>query len=420
MAKGADGIDGVSGYTDGSVTQMARPHLHVHHVDLFVSDQDRSLRFMVDQLGFTVVVDADTEESGRFIAVSPPDGQTLIGLVAERPGRPVADLIGRSSVVFITDDLETTYDEWRARGVCFTHPPRRTTWGGLVTGCADPDGNVLTLMSHDNISRELEAQRRQVAQHEEAKRQALREIQIAKEFQARLLPQAAPSFADIDCAGLCLQARQVGGDYYDFLTLGADGLGLVIGDISGKGIGAALLMANLQATLRSQSTAAPDDPKRVLKLVNAHLFGNTTASAYATLFFGKYRSDGRLRYVNCGHPPALVVRADSSIEELPSTSTVLGLFDEWECRMDATTIRPGDTLILYTDGVTECLDAAGREFGLERLASIVTRTPATARAQAILDAIVQELRTFTGDETGDDVTLIVAKRQAGGREHGRD
>jgi sigma-B regulation protein RsbU (phosphoserine phosphatase) len=157
----------------------------------------------------------------------------------------------------------------------------------------------------------------------------------------------------------------------------------------------------------------------VLTLVNAHLFGNTTASAYATLFFGRYRSDGRLRYVNCGHPPALLVRADSRVEQLPSTSTVLGLFDAWECRMEATTIRPGDTLILYTDGVTECLDAAGREFGLDRLAGIVTRMPAATPAQAVLDAIVQELSTFTGGETGDDVTLIVAKRQAVGQRHRR-
>lgn len=389
---------------------MTRPHLHVHHVDLFVSDQDRSLRFMVDQLGFTVLVDSQTEESGRFVAVSPPDGQTVIGLVAERPGVLVADLVGRSSVVFVTDDVEATYDTWRARGVLFTHPPQRTTWGGLITSFTDPDGNHLALMSHDSWSRELEAQRRQVAEREEAERQALREIQIAKEFQSHLLPQTAPSFAGIDCAGLCLQARQVGGDYYDFLPLGADGLGLVIGDISGKGIAAALLMANLQATLRSQSTAAPDDPKRVLSLVNAHLFANTTASAYATLFFGKYRSDGRLRYVNCGHPPALVVRADSSVEELSSTSTVLGLFGDWHCRMEATTIRPGDTLILYTDGVTECLDAAGNEFGTERLAAVVSRAASDAGAQAVLDAIVQDLTNFSGDEQGDDVTLIVAKR----------
>jgi len=389
---------------------MTRPHLHVHHVDLFVSDQDRSLRFMVDQLGFTVLVDSQTDETGRFVAVSPPDGQTVIGLVSERPGVPVADLVGRASVVFVTDDLEATYEEWQARGVLFAHPPQRTTWGGLVTSFADPDGNTLALMSHDSVSRELEAQRREIAEREEAERQAVREIQIAKEFQTRLLPQAAPAFAGIDCAGLCLQARQVGGDYYDFLPLGADGLGLVIGDISGKGIAAALLMANLQATLRTQSTAAPDDPKRVLSLVNAHLFTNTTASAYATLFFGKYRSDGRLRYVNCGHPPALVVRADSSVEELSSTSTVLGLFGDWQCRMEATTIRPGDTLILYTDGVTECLDAVGNEFGTERLAGVVRRAAAGAGAQAVLDAIVEDLTSFAGEEQGDDVTLIVAKR----------
>lgn len=391
---------------------MSRPHLHVHHVDFFVSDQERSLRFMVDRLGFRVLIDQITENAGRFIAVAPPDGQTVIGLVADRRTRPVTDLIGRSSIVLVTDDVATIYREWLARGVVFAHPPRQMAWGGLVTTFADPDGNEISLISHDAISLELEAERRRVTDREEAERQAVREMQIAREFQARLLPQSPPSLPTLDCAGLCLQARQVGGDYYDFLPLGADGIGLVIGDISGKGIAAALLMANLQATLRGAAAAAPEDPKRVLGTVNAHLFTNTTSSAYATLFFGRYRpSDGRLRYVNCGHPPALLIRADGRVEELSATTMVLGLFDEWPCGMASTSLRPGDTLVLYTDGVTECLNGTGDEFGLDRVVDIA-RAGSAKTAQAVLDDVVNALRAFGHGDQGDDVTLIVAKRKA--------
>jgi serine phosphatase RsbU (regulator of sigma subunit)/uncharacterized glyoxalase superfamily protein PhnB len=391
---------------------MRRPHLHLHHVDFFVSDLERSLRFVVDGLGFRVLIDQHVDGMGRFVAVGPPDGQTVIVLVADRPGRSMHELIGRSSVVLVTDDVEMLYREWMARGVVFTSAPRDTAWGGLVTSLTDPDGNQIALMSHNAISTELEAERQRAADLQAAEQQALREMQIAREFQTRLLPQTPPASSALDYAGLCLQARQVGGDYYDFLSLGADSIGLVIGDISGKGIAAALLMANLQATLRGAVASAPEDPKRALGAVNTHLFTNTTASAYATLFFGRYRpADGRLRYVNCGHPPALLVRSDGSVDELSATTTVLGLFGEWQCGMGSTSLRPGDTLLLYTDGVTECLDASGDEFGPERL-SEVARRGVGRPAQAVLDDIVDALRAFGLPEQGDDMTLIVAKRRS--------
>ena len=168
--------------------------------------------------------------------------------------------------------------------------------------------------------------------------------------------------------GVCVQARQVGGDYYDFLNLGQDRLGLVVGDIAGKGIAAALLMANLQANLRSQCAIALEHPQRFLESVNRLFFENTIESAYATLFFAEYDCrERRLRYANCGHLPGLILRSDDTLDRLASTCTVLGLFEDWKCGIGESTLLPGDTLVLYTDGVTEAFNDRGEEFGQQNL-----------------------------------------------------
>jgi serine phosphatase RsbU (regulator of sigma subunit) len=126
-----------------------------------------------------------------------------------------------------------------------------------------------------------------------------------------------PSLRTLDYAGICIQARQVGGDYYDFLDLGRERLGLVIGDISGKGIAAALMMANLQANLRSQCAIALDQPRRLLRSVNQLFYENTTDSAYATFFFADYDDrTQRLRYANCGHLSGLLLRSNNTLERL--------------------------------------------------------------------------------------------------------
>jgi serine phosphatase RsbU (regulator of sigma subunit) len=210
-----------------------------------------------------------------------------------------------------------------------------------------------------------------------------------------------------------MQARQVGGDYYDFLNLGRDRLGLVIGDVSGKGIAAALMMANLQANLRSQCAIAVDHPRGLLRSVNRLFYENTTENAYATLFFAEY-DDGakRLRYANCGHLSALLLRSDGALERLDSTSTVLGLFNEWDCRMGESRLYAGDTLALYTDGVTESFNDAGEEFGEERLVEALRRRRGLS-SQALIEAIVAELRRFSPYEQSDDITLIIAKGRGG-------
>jgi serine phosphatase RsbU (regulator of sigma subunit) len=220
-----------------------------------------------------------------------------------------------------------------------------------------------------------------------------------------------PPLRTLDYAGTCIQARQVGGDYYDFLDLGRERLGLVIGDIAGKGIAAALLMANLQANLRSQSAIASDQPLRLLRSMNQLFYENTNDSDYASLFFAEYDDHmGRLRYANCGHLSALLLRSDDNVEWLRSTCTVLGLFREWDCSMAECQISPGDTLALYTDGITESFNAAGEEFGEQRLIEALQQHREHT-AQNLLVSVINDVRQFSSDEQHDDITLIVAKCQ---------
>src|SRR5262249_20766851 len=160
----------------------------------------------------------------------------------------------------------------------------------------------------------------------ESERRAAQELEIAKQVQARLFPQILPPARTLEYMGICIQARQVGGDYYDFLDLGRGRLGLVIGDISGKGIAAALLMANLQANVR-QCAISLDRLEPLLGAVNQLFYANSSDSAYATLFFAEYDDTLRtFRYANCGHLSGLLLRNDDTIERLDSTATVVGLF----------------------------------------------------------------------------------------------
>ena len=386
------------------------PYLRIFKCTVFVRDQDRSLRFYLDQLGFRLIADARFESGDRWVAVAPPDGSTILVLVAPKPDSEEFKLIGRvSEVAFLTEDVHATFEEWRKFGVRFHHPPQTPAWGGMFTMFEDVDGNSFGLLGFDEVSRELEAQRRAVAERLESERRAAQELEIAKQVQARLFPQSLPPRKSLEYAGICIQARQVGGDYYDFLNLGQERLGLVIGDVAGKGIAAALLMANLQATLRSQCAIALDQPQRFLRSVNQLFYENTADGAYATLFFAEY-DEGmrRLRYANCGHLSALLLRRDNNLERLDSTCTVLGLFEEWECSIEGRELFSGDTLALYTDGITESCNAAGEEFGEQRLIEAL-RQHRDLSSQALLASIVDEVRRFSPREQHDDITLIVAK-----------
>ncbi len=411
------------------------PYIRIYAVNIFVRDQERSLRFYLDQLGFQLAFDTRMQSGQRWVAVTPPDGSTVLNLIAPHADSFEHKLIGRATqVVFVTESVAAKFREWSKRGVRFRHTPRlrRVTyepneppgsstglpappagptpvWGGVFTRFEDPDRNSFALVGFDAMSRKMEAQRRALAEKLESERRASQELEIAKQVQARLFPQTLPSLTTLEYAGICIQARQVGGDYYDFLDLGRERLGLVIGDIAGKGIAAALLMANLQANLRSQCAIALDQPQHFLRSVNQLFYENTVDSAYATLFFAEYDDlGGRLRYANCGHLCALLLRSDNTLERLDSTATVLGLFKDWDCSIGERRLFPGDTLALYTDGITEAFNQTEEDFGEHRLIAALRRHRELP-SQALLASIVDEVRQFSPHEQHDDITLIVAK-----------
>jgi Stage II sporulation protein E (SpoIIE)/PilZ domain len=200
----------------------------------------------------------------------------------------------------------------------------------------------------------------------------LREIEIARAVQRRLFPLEEPALRTLAYSGKCIQARTVGGDYYDFLNLGQDRVGFVLADVAGKGVAAALLMANLQGSIHHCSGIHSGDLPGMLAGVNDHLFRHTEADRYATLFFGCYDDRSRrLGYVNCGHSPPLVLRSGGTVDRLDPTATVLGLFGSWECTLAETRLDPGDVLSIFTDGITETTDADGQEFGEGRLMHVV-------------------------------------------------
>jgi serine phosphatase RsbU (regulator of sigma subunit)/catechol 2,3-dioxygenase-like lactoylglutathione lyase family enzyme len=403
-----------------------------------VRDVDRSLRFYLDQLGFRLVIDTRLQSGERWVAVSPADGTAILTLVAPKPTSAEHKLIGRATqVVLVTSDVTATFQEWSRKGVRFLGPPRlrrikyetppahspsssmllgegTPVWGGVFARFRDIDGNGFALVSFDEVTHAIEEQRRAAAEKLEAERRAAQELEIARQVQARLFPQSLPTVRSLEYAGACIPALAVGGDYYDFLNLGPDRLGLVIGDVVGKGIAAALLMANLQANLRSQYAFALDEPQRLLQSVNQLFCENTHDSAFATLFFADYDdASGRLRYVNCGHLSGLLLRCDGTLDRLAATSTVLGIFREWECLVGECRLEAGDLLALYTDGVTESFDDAGDEFGEHRLVEALRRHRSRA-PQSLLAAIVDEVRAFSPHEQNDDITLIVARRRSGG------
>lgn len=393
------------------------PYLRLGTITVFVRDQDRSLQFYLDQLGFRLAFDTPTESGDRWLVVSPTDGTAMLVLTTPKPDS--GEQIGRStSVAFFTDDVLAKFREWSDRGVHFHHEPRPCGCGEISTTFEDVDGNSFTLAGVEHVTREVEEERRTHTKRLEAELKVAQELELAKQVQTRLFPQIQPMANTLEYAGTCIQARHLGGDYYDFLDLGRERLGLVVADISGKGTAAALLMANLQAHLHNQVSSywsrpytpfVLDQPERFLRSVNRLFYGNTTEETYATMFFAEYDDKlKRLRYANCGHLAGILLRHDGGMDSLDSTCTAVGLFEEFNCIADERSLSPGDTLVLYTDGVTEAFNADGEEFGQDRLLETLD-VNRELPSHALLGSVVQEIRRFGSPEQHDDITLVVAR-----------
>ena len=394
-------------------------YLRLGTVSVFVRDLERSLHFYVHRLGFDVAIDSQLPSGERWLVVTPPDGTANLALISPPPDSVDYKLIGRTTQIeFLTEDVPGKYEEWLKQGVRFPQLPQTESWGGVSARFEDADGNSFALVSYDAMNREIQQIRREHLEQLESERRAAQEMESARETQARLFPQCQPALTSLEYCGLCMQARVVGGDYYDFIELGRDRFGLVIGDVSGKGTAAALLMANLQAHLRNLCASyssrpftpfAVEQPQRFLRALNRLFLENTADNAFATLFFAEYDDKERhLRYANCGHLPALVLNGDESVDHLDPTCTVIGAFKEWECSVQERQLRAGDRLVLYTDGVTESFNELGEEFGEPRLVEALQRHR-NLPAPELLKSLVNEVRRFGTETQNDDITMIVAQ-----------
>lgn len=245
-----------------------------------------------------------------------------------------------------------------------------------------------------------------------AQQEALRrELEIARQVQAGLFPQRRPRIRSLDYDGACRTAQEVGGDYFDFLELDPARLVLAVGDISGKGVSAALLMASLQALLRSRVPRDPGGLDALMVDINALLLASIDPSKFASLFYSVYDGEARaLAYVNAGHNPPLLFRAgESAPRRLAPTGPALGLMSAVSYRECREQLTEGDLLVVYTDGVTEAMNAEGDEYGEDRLVAAI-RAEWHRPATALRDAILEDLDGFVGAaERHDDVTLVVAR-----------
>jgi serine phosphatase RsbU (regulator of sigma subunit) len=229
------------------------------------------------------------------------------------------------------------------------------------------------------------------------------DLKLAMAVQRQMLPRNTKQLTTIRYAGTSTAAGWVGGDYYDFLDLGHSSLGFVLADVSGKGVAAALLMANLQASIRCECTRGFRDLNATLQNVNAHFFGSTLPEQYATLFFGEYDDrSGRLDYINCGQQPAIIIRGDRSVERLETTALPLGMVSEWTGEKKTVQLWSGDAVFVCSDGVIEAGLESGYEFGEEGLISAIAQNQ-DQDVELAVARIAQATRLYG---PADDMTIV--------------
>ncbi len=249
---------------------------------------------------------------------------------------------------------------------------------------------------------------------ETAKREVLnREMEIAREVQQRLFPQTLPPVEGLEYAGACRPALGVGGDYYDFLALSGGRLGIAIGDVSGKGVPAALLMASLQASVRGQAQGGSANLAGLMETVNRLVFDASPANRYATFFYAEYEAGARrLRYVNAGHNPPMLFRC-ADLLRLETGGPVVGMFRAARYEEGEVQLEPGDTLVLFTDGISESMNGADDEWGEDELAQATRRLLGQPAAETIARIMEAADRFAAGGPQHDDMTLVVMRAVEG-------
>ena len=262
----------------------------------------------------------------------------------------------------------------------------------------------ISLSTYDRMRAQIEASHRELRRTEALER----EMEIARDVQRELLPREAPSVRGMQLAGICRPAKAVGGDYFDYLQLGDGELGLVVADVSGKGVAAALHMACLQASMRSLFHLS-ENTGELNALLNKQLYRSSSGSRYATLFTGRFDAATRtLAYSNAGHHPPLLL-SGGELSRLSEGGLPIGMFEGSSYRSQRQQLRAGDLLALFTDGITETPNGHEEEFGEARLIELLRRHR-DLPLERIIEHAEHELAAWSGGaEAHDDVTLVLAR-----------
>ena len=236
------------------------------------------------------------------------------------------------------------------------------------------------------------------------------ELKIANDIQTRLLPKTNPQINGFDIASKSVPAKEVGGDYYDFIQIDENNIVICLGDISGKGMPAALLMANLQATLRGQALFTSSSGE-CLTRANKLLYRSTDKQNYATLFYGILdSSNDTFRFSNAGHNPPILMNSDKKVIRLTKGGTVLGFMEDFQFEEDSVNLKKGDTIIIYSDGIDEAFNIDDEEYGEENLLSII-KDILSLDAEKIIENVFESVRSHVQDAPqSDDITIVVIKK----------
>jgi sigma-B regulation protein RsbU (phosphoserine phosphatase) len=236
------------------------------------------------------------------------------------------------------------------------------------------------------------------------------ELKVANDIQTRLLPKTNPKINGFDIAGKSVPAKEVGGDYYDFLSIDENNTVICLGDISGKGMPAALLAANLQATLRGQAQFS-SSASECLTRANKLLYRCTDRQMHATLFYGILDASKNIfHFSNAGHNPTFLIHSDKKVIRLIKGGTVLGFMEDFQFEEDFVNLKKGDTIIIYSDGVTEAMDISSEEYGEENLLSIIMAS-LPLEAEKIIENVFESVKSHVQDAPqSDDITIVVIKK----------
>jgi phosphoserine phosphatase RsbU/P len=237
-----------------------------------------------------------------------------------------------------------------------------------------------------------------------------KQLETAREVQASLLPHRAPDLTGYDIAGICIPAEEIGGDYFDYIPLSRNRLGLAVADVSGHGIPSALVMTAFRALLRTKARGKMG-PAHIANTINRLLPEFTGNNHFVTVLYAILdASSGNLTYISCGHPPPLLLRKDGEVEKLNQQNTALGVFQNLHFNDGLIQMTAGDILVLYTDGVTELMNQGGEVFGVQRLVQVIRQNPLLAAAD-LISSVIEAAQVFSDSQSFlDDLTLVIVRR----------